>query len=168
MSVSAVLDGVDDEQARALLLRCCSAQRWVEGMLGRRPFASDEAVYRAADEIWAQMNRDDVLAALAGHPEIGGDLEALRARFASTASWSAQEQAGVQAATEATLRTLRDGNLAYRERFGYVFVVCATGKRADEMLEILHRRLANEPHDELRIAAAEQAKITRIRLEKLS
>ena len=108
----------------------------------------------------------DWLEAFAAHPRIG-DLDALRKKFASTANWCAGEQAGVAAADEAVLTALADGNRAYEARFGYIFIVCATGKSAAEMLAILTARLANDPEVELKVATAEQAKITRLRLEKL-
>ena len=150
-----------------MLLRCCGSARWAERVAARRPFASDEALFRAADEEWASASRDDVLEALTHHPRIGADLGELRKKYASTASWAAGEQSGAQAASEATLVALRDGNVAYEARYGHLFVVCATGKTADEMLAILRARMDNTHDDELRIAAGEQAKIARIRLEKL-
>lgn len=167
---AAVLDAMDEAQARAALTRCCGASRWVEGMLARRPFGDDATLHRAADEVWATMSRQDILEAFSHHPRIGADIEALRAKFAGKGDlqWSSGEQAGVSEADEATLEGLRDGNVAYEERFGFLFIVCATGKSADEMLALLRARLANDPEDELRIAAAEQAKITHLRLEKLA
>ena len=98
---------------------------------------------------------------------IGADLDALRKKFASTATWASGEQSGVASADEETLRALQQGNIDYEARYGFIFIVCATGKSAGEMLAILQSRLNNDPETELRIAAAEQAKITRIRLEKL-
>jgi 2-oxo-4-hydroxy-4-carboxy-5-ureidoimidazoline decarboxylase len=167
MSVAAMLDAATPREARAMLLRCCGASRWVDQMLQRRPFGGDETLLRCADDVWARMRRADVLEALAAHPEIGTNLEALRQRFADTAEWSGQEQAAVAGARESTLLALRDGNVRYRERFGHIFVVCATGKSAEQMLAHLNARLGNDPETELEIAAAEQSKITRIRLEKL-
>jgi 2-oxo-4-hydroxy-4-carboxy-5-ureidoimidazoline decarboxylase len=113
------------------------------------------------------MEKADLLEAFSHHPEIGADIASLRQRFASTAAWSAAEQAGVAGADDATLEALRDGNVRYREKFGYVFLVCATGKTAAEMLALLRARLAHDADAELQVAAAEQAKITRLRLEKL-
>ena len=161
MSVAAKLDAMDEAHARAALLRCCGARRWVEMMITRRPFGSDEAVHRAADEVWAEMERADIREAFAAHPRIAADLGSLRKK------WEGSEQAGVAGASEETLRRLRDGNLRYEERFGYIFIVCATGKSADEMLEILEGRLGNDPAEELAVAAAEQAQITHLRLDKL-
>ena len=149
------------------LQRCCGAKRWVEGMLARRPFDSMAGIHAAADEVWATMTHDDYLEAFAHHPRIGENLAELSQKFGSTAEWASAEQAGTANASEATLLALRDGNAAYRARFGYSFIVCATGKSASEMLALLQVRLTNEPDHELAVAAAEQAKITHLRLEKL-
>lgn len=151
-----------------MLERCCGASRWVDAMLARRPFGDDARLVSIADAEWARMEGDDVREALTHHPRIGADLDELRKRYGSTASWAMAEQAGAGAAGEATLVALRDGNLRYEARFGHIFVVCATGKTAAEMLALLEARMANEPDVELAVAAAEQAKITKIRLEKLS
>jgi 2-oxo-4-hydroxy-4-carboxy-5-ureidoimidazoline decarboxylase len=167
VGAAALLSSMDEPSARAALTRCCGASRWVEAMLARRPFPSDEALLREADDAWAAASREDVLEAFAHHPRIGANLDELRARYASTSAWSSGEQRGVQAASEATLLALREGNLAYEARFGHIFIVCATGKGADEMLALLRARLPNDPATELGVAAAEQGKITRIRLAKL-
>ncbi len=167
MSLASVLGAASEEQARLALTRCCGASRWVEGMLARRPFADDDAVFAAADEVWAGVAKEDVLEALTHHPEIGASLDKLREKYASTASWSAGEQGAVAVADEATLVALRDGNVAYRERFGHIFVVCATGKSAAQMLELLRARMGNAPQEEIWVAAREQGRITRLRLEKL-
>lgn len=151
-----------------MLMRCCGASRWVSGILKARPFADDAALFRAADDVWATMQRVDILEALEHHPRIGANLDELRKKYASTASWALGEQSGAVSADEATLTALRDGNVEYEKRFGHIFVVCATGKSAAEMLALLRARLPNEAATELRIAASEQAKITRIRLEKLA
>jgi 2-oxo-4-hydroxy-4-carboxy-5-ureidoimidazoline decarboxylase len=167
VSAASELDAMGEAEAAVALRRCCGAERWVTGMLARRPFLDDAQLHAAAEEVWGECGEEDVKQALAHHPEIGADLDALRERFASTATWAAGEQAGVAAADEATLVALRDGNVRYHERFGFTFVVCATGKSAAQMLALLQARLSNDPERELRVAAAEQAKITRLRLEKL-
>jgi 2-oxo-4-hydroxy-4-carboxy-5-ureidoimidazoline decarboxylase len=135
-------------------------------MTARRPFESADALFAAAEDVWAGLGRDDWLEAFAAHPRIG-DIDGLRKKFATTADWSAGEQAGVAGAAEQVLRDLAAGNADYEARFGHTFIVCATGKTAAEMLALLRARLANDPAAELRVAAAEQAKITRLRLEKL-
>lgn len=167
MSLASSINGASEDEARVALTRCCGSSAWVEGMLARRPFADDEAVFGAAEAVWKDASKDDVLEALTHHPEIGANLDALREKFASTANWSAGEQRAVGAASEETLVALRDGNVAYRERFGHIFVVCATGKSAKEMLGLLEARMENDPEGEIWVAAAEQGKITRLRLEKL-
>lgn len=161
------LDALSETEAREALTRCCGARRWVDGMLARRPFAKRDALLRAADEVWGALSPDDQREAFAHHPRIGADRAALRARFGATARWSSEEQAGVQGARDETLARLAAGNLAYEARFGFVFLICATGLSADAMLAALASRLQNAPAEELTIAAAEQAKITRLRLEKL-
>lgn len=163
-----VLNALEPAAAAEALRRACGAEGWVQRMLARRPFASSEALYASADQEWRGSARADQLEAFAHHPQIGESLEALRRRFQSTASLSQREQAGVARADEATLRALRDANAAYRERFGFIFIICATGKTAEEMLAALRSRLDNEPDAELSIAAAEQGKITRLRLEGLA
>ena len=112
------------------------------------------------------MRREDWLEAFAGHPRIG-DLDSLRSRFAATAHLAAGEQAGTRDASDTVLRALGQANDEYERRFGHLFIVCATGKSADEMLAILHQRLSNPPAVELEVAAAEQRKITRLRLAAL-
>lgn len=162
----AELDGLTADAARAEFLRCCGSARWAEGMVRRRPFASKAALLAAADEEWALTGERDRLEAFAAHPKIGGK-DALRETFAATAQWTKGEQAGAAAADEATLEALSRGNADYEARFGFIFIVSASGKSASEMLSILRARLPNAREAELRTAAAEQAKIARLRLEKL-
>ncbi len=161
------LDSLPEAEARQLLERCCGASRWVEAMLSARPFASASALLSRADEAWSQLKKEDYLEAFSHHPEIGADLDELRQKYASTAELALGEQAGAVSASEATLLAIRSGNRVYRERFGYSFIVCATGKSAAEMLELLEQRLGNSAHTEVSVAAAEQAKITRLRLQKI-
>jgi len=156
----------NEETAREALTRCCGSGRWVDEMIHRRPFATIEELYQRSDDIWFSLNGEDWLEAFSHHPKIGGK-DSLRAKFASTSQWSAGEQAGVQAASEEVLDKLAEGNDAYEKRFGYIFIVCATGKSAGEMLSLLQQRLNNDPETELHTAIREQCKITRIRLEKL-
>ncbi|NTX15941.1 2-oxo-4-hydroxy-4-carboxy-5-ureidoimidazoline decarboxylase [Myxococcus sp. CA051A] len=166
MSALHRLNTLAPEAAREELLRCCGSSRWVEAMVRARPFRDVEHVLSEAGWLWEQTGPDDWQEAFKHHPRIG-DVSSLRAKFASTATWSSQEQGGVNGAAEAVIQGLADGNKAYEERFGFIFLVCATGKSAEEMLGLLRARLGNPPDEELRIAAGEQAKITRIRLEKL-
>lgn len=132
-------------------------------MLGRRPFAGQDAALAAARDEWFRLSPDDWRDAFSHHPKIG-DGESLRARFPLTHQLSAREQASVADAGDAVLDSLADGNERYQQKFGYIFIVCATGKRADEMLALLEARLPNDPETEIRIAAEEQARITAMRL----
>lgn len=165
---ASLLDRASEMDARAMLTRCCGSSRWVDGMLARRPFGSDEALFAAADQVWSAATREDVLEALTHHPRIGANMDELRKKFASTATWSAGEQSGASGASEETLSALRDGNVRYEERFGHIFVVCATGKTAAEMLVLLEARMPNDAETEIRVAQGEQGKIIKIRLEKLT
>jgi 2-oxo-4-hydroxy-4-carboxy-5-ureidoimidazoline decarboxylase len=160
------LNRLEAAAARAALTRCCGSARWVEAMVAARPFATVSALHQAAAQQWAQAGSDDLLEAFRHHPRIG-DLASLRERFASTAAWAGGEQQGAAGADEETLQQLARGNADYQARFGFLFIVCATGKSAAEMLGLLRTRLRNAPAEELRTAAAEQAKITGLRLGKL-
>ncbi|MCZ7592892.1 MAG: 2-oxo-4-hydroxy-4-carboxy-5-ureidoimidazoline decarboxylase [Kiritimatiellae bacterium] len=159
-------NALSTDEAVKDLMRCCGARRWAAQLAARRPYNTVESVMKMADDLWAKMERADVMEAFSHHPKIG-DVASLRTRFASTSQWASGEQSGVQSANEEILQRLADGNTAYEEKFGYIFIVCATGKTAPEMLELLEVRLQNRPREELQIAAGEQAKITRIRLGKL-
>ena len=160
------LNRLDDAAARAALERCCGARRWVEHVCAARPYRDRAALAAAAERAFDGLERADWLEAFAHHPRIG-DMASLRAKYASTAAWAGEEQRGATTAGEVTLEALAGGNRAYEERFGYIFIVCATGKSADEMLALLRARLPNLPERELRIAAEEQMKITRLRLSRL-
>jgi 5-hydroxyisourate hydrolase/2-oxo-4-hydroxy-4-carboxy-5-ureidoimidazoline decarboxylase len=135
-------------------------------MAAARPFASVRALRDKADEIWWALSPADWREAFAAHPRIG-DVASLRRKFASTASWAAGEQAGAAGASEATLSALAEGNDAYFAKFGFIFIISASGKTADEMLAALRARLSNDAERELRIAAEQQLEITHLRLEKL-
>lgn len=163
---SSPVDTGSAEEARARLRACCGSTRWVERMLDRRPFGSLEALLTAAREEWFALAPDDWKEAFAAHPRIG-DREALRHRFPETGEIAAREQAGVDGAAADVLAALAEGNEAYERRFGFIFIVCASGLSARQMLEMLRRRSANDPAAELQIAAGEQAKITELRLRKL-
>lgn len=160
------LNGWETPEAARALERCCGASRWVARMLDSRPFVDVTHLHTRADEVWAQMGEVDILEAFSHHPRIG-DLQSLQKKFATTAQWASGEQGGVSGAAGDILEALAEGNRRYEEKFGYIFIVCATGKSAAEMLELLTLRLPHDPGQELAIAAAEQAKITHIRLEKL-
>ena len=163
MARSHELDAATDADARALLTRACGASRWVDRMMARRPFGGDARLLRAARIEWFGLTEADWLEAFSHHPQIG-DRAALAARFPATHDLLAKEQAGVGRAGDEVLSALADANQAYLNRFGFIFIVCATGKTAEEMLQLLRDRLPHDRATELRIAAEEQAKITALRL----
>ena len=134
-------------------------------MLHRRPFGDIKQLLAAAREVWFALEPADWKEAFAAHPRIG-DRDSLRNRFPETAHLAAREQAGVDGAADDVLSALAEGNLAYERRFGFIFIVCASGLTASQMLEMLQARLSNDPATELLIAAEEQAKITALRLAK--
>jgi 2-oxo-4-hydroxy-4-carboxy-5-ureidoimidazoline decarboxylase len=160
------LNVMPEGEAAPLLASCCGASAWVTGMLSHRPFGDTETLLRAADEVWWSLESEDWHEAFAHHPRIGERKAAAR-QDTCARDWSTGEQRGVAAAT-ADLRTaLAEGNRHYERRFGYIYLVAAAGKSADDLLGILQARLSNDPDTELRVAAGEQAKITRLRLLKL-
>ena len=148
------------------LERCCGSNRWCSAITARRPYASIEALQEMSDKVWAGLSKQDWQEAFKHHPRIG-DVESLRAKFSSTAVWAKDEQKGALGASNAAIEGLAKGNIDYEKRYGHIFLICATGKSADEMLAALLARMGNDGETELKIAAAEQAKITRLRLEKL-
>ena len=162
----AELNALPPERAREELLRCCGCASWADAVAAARPFKDEAALLAAADAAWARTGEAEWREAFSHHPRIGGK-DALRAKFAATSAWAQGEQAGAAAADEATLDALAAANAAYEAKFGHIFIVCATGKSAAQMLELLKARIGNGADAEKRIAAAEQAKITKIRLEKL-
>jgi 2-oxo-4-hydroxy-4-carboxy-5-ureidoimidazoline decarboxylase len=135
-------------------------------MLACRPFGSRVDLLTAARDQWNALESADWREAFAHHPKIG-DRDALAARFPTTHELAAREQAGIAGAGAGVLDALAEGNRRYEEKFGYIFIVCATGKSAPDILALLEARLPNDEATELRIAAAEQAKITELRLQKL-
>lgn len=147
--------------AEEQLLKCLGSSKWARNVASSRPFSSLDALHAAVDRTASELTRDDWLEAISRHPRIGE-----RARGA-TAKWSEKEQAGVNAASSDTLAALAEANRAYEARFGFVYLVCATGKSADELLALCRARLLNSKDDELRVAAGELGKIARLRLSKL-
>ena len=166
MSGLARLNALPAPDAEAELLTCCGSRAWAGRVAALRPFASEDALFSAADEVWWGLDRDDWLEAFRSHPRIG-EKKAEAGQTAREQGWSRGEQAGMDAAEDAPRRALAEGNRAYEARFGHIYLVCATGRSADELLSILTARLDNDAETELRVAAGEQARITRLRLEKL-
>jgi len=154
------------ESLIAELSKCCGARAWVQRMLPFIPADDLVELLEDAESQWWLCNEEDWKEAFTHHPKIG-DLDSLKKKFANTAVWASGEQSGVNTATDVILNALAEGNRLYEEKFGYIFIVCASGKSAEEMLGMLNERLKNNPEDEIRIAADEQNKITLLRLEKL-
>jgi 2-oxo-4-hydroxy-4-carboxy-5-ureidoimidazoline decarboxylase len=166
MESSLAIDTLPADEARTLLRTCCGSARWVEAMLARRPFGSLDRLLQAAKDVWFSLSNADWREAFSHHPKIG-DRDALRRQFAETRHLAQKEQAGATEASEDVLAALAAGNREYEKAFGHIFIVCATGLSAEEMLAKLRERLENDPHIEIRIAAEEQAKITDLRLRAL-
>ncbi len=164
------LNALSSEEAQAELLKCCGSTNWARRMAQQRPFPSGGDAMRrlldSADRVWWDLGREDWLEAFTRHPRIG-EKAAAKDASAETRRWSEEEQSGTRSAREQVLAALAKANRAYEQRFGYVFIVCATGKSSEEMLALLQQRLQNDPAAELRIAAEEQRRITHLRLQKL-
>lgn len=158
----AEFNSLSDADAATKMMACCHSHKWVARMLADRPFADLAGMLQRAASNWTQIDESDLLEAFSGHARIG-DMDKLRDKY----SRAHAEQGQVAQADESVLRALLDLNLDYEKRNGFIFIVCASGKSADEMLGILKRRLPNARDEELKNAAAEQDKITAIRLRAL-
>lgn len=160
------LNSLPATEAEKELLQCCGSTRWAQQMAEARPFVTLEALLASANELWWSLDQSDWLEAFRSHPKIG-EKKAVDPVSTQARQWSGQEQAAVAAASQETVDSLASLNRAYEEKFGFIFIICATGKSSVEMLSALRERLEHEPVDELPIAAAEQSKITALRLNKL-
>ena len=160
------LNSLAADEAELEFGKCCGSINWARRMTSERPFANSNQLVTLADRIWWSLEPVDWLEAFASHPKIG-DKKAARATEAEAQKWAAQEQSGAANASDETTRLLADLNREYEEKFGYIYIVCATGKSSEEMLAILRERLPNDAETELRIAAREQSRITKLRLGKL-
>lgn len=147
-------------------LKCCGSKEWAQQLVAAQPHGSLDELITAADRIWWSLDSEDWLEAFHSHPKIG-EKKAAAAVTVAAQKWSEDEQSGIRDSAAQTIAALAKLNREYEEKFGYIFIVCASGKSSDEMLAILRNRLENDPDEELRIAAGEQAKITELRLRKL-
>lgn len=150
------------QEMKALMISWCHSERWADTMMEQAPFKDISALMVACDHCWQRSEETDVLEAFAGHPKIG-DMTALRNKFAETAS---AEQGQVASADEVVLQRLKAANDEYLEKFGFIFIVCATGKSAAEMLALLQERIGNSRQQELINGAREQGLITQLRINK--
>ncbi|MEP6741150.1 MAG: 2-oxo-4-hydroxy-4-carboxy-5-ureidoimidazoline decarboxylase [bacterium] len=162
----ASLNSLSPSEARDEFLKCCGSKKWAALISAERPFEDFEDLIGKAECVWWSLDPDDWLQAFHSHPKIG-EKKAAASTSEQSKQWSESEQAGISNAANNTLATLAELNQQYEDKFGYIFIVCATGKSSEEMLAILRDRLKNDPNEELRIAGAEQAKITELRLKKL-
>ncbi len=160
------LDEIPDDELRNRLRSCCAADAWVGQMMGGRPYPSEAALLTASDRATAQLDADDLAQALAGHPRIG-ETAAAHGDDGRSAAWSRGEQSGVAGAGDDLLGRLAAANVAYEERFGHVYLVCASGRSASELLAVCQERLSNDPPTERGVVLEELAKINRLRLGKL-
>ncbi len=158
------LNAADGAVARAALLRCCGSKKWTERILERRPFHDHDTLLSIAESVWWTLDPSDWLEAFSAHPRIGDKKMTGEKKLSN---WCSQEQSGIDSAPTQLLGSLAESNREYERRFGWIFLVNATGKTAPEMLDLLETRLKNERAQELRVAAGEQAKITKLRLNKL-
>ena len=160
------LNHATEETAISDLLSCCGSSKWAEKMAEARTFADSDILLKKAEEIWRNLEIKDWLEAFGTHPKIGAKKKVQQAT-AQSAEWSEGEQSGINAANNSVLTELEESNYLYEKKFGFIFIVCATGKSVAEMLEICQERLSNSSDKEIFIAADEQRKITEIRLKKL-
>ena len=160
------INQLSKEQAIEVFMRCNTSEKWCARMEQSRPFSDSQSLLEIADQHWALSSEEDYLQAFEGHPEIG-DVSTLREKYRNTEKLAGTEQSGVDTANEETLQFLALGNHDYKQKFGFIFIVCASGKSAAEMLLMLQKRLPNSLEQELVNAAEEQRKITQIRLQKL-
>ena len=157
------LNNLGPTDAQKAFIGCCHCERWATELSNSLPFDSIRSLFDKAASTWASATEAERLEAFSGHPQIG-DMNALKNKYAANAN---REQGQIAEAEDSVLLALRDENLRYAERNGFIFIVCATGKSADEMLGLLRDRLCNDRQTELGIAAREQQAITRLRLQKL-
>lgn len=160
------LNSLPPADAEKELLQCCGSTRWARRMAETRPFTSLDSLLASANDIWWSLDRNDWLEAFRSHPKIG-EKKAAEPVSKQAHQWSGQEQSGVTTASQDTVDSLATLNRAYEQKFGFIFIICATGKTSDEILSALRERLDHDTADELPIAAAEQCKITVLRLKKL-
>lgn len=161
----ASLNEAPDREAEQAFLDCCGSTEWARLMTERRPYPMLNDLFQAARSTWFKLSRGDWLEAFAAHPKIG-EKKAAKGR-GRAAKWSCGEQSGVAKADSSALAELAEANLLYEQKFGFIFIICASGRDASEILAICKARSRNSVETELQIAAEEQAKITELRLEKL-
>jgi len=161
-----IFNALDFQTAKGKLLECCHSEKWATAMADKRPYSSLPKLQEAGEKVWLALGETEWLEAMQAHPKIG-DLTSLREKYANTKSMAAGEQSGLEGANEEILKELRNLNQSYEKEFGFIFIVCASGKSANDMLEILKSRINNNRAQELLNSAKEQARIMKLRMEKL-
>ncbi|WP_352338496.1 2-oxo-4-hydroxy-4-carboxy-5-ureidoimidazoline decarboxylase [Psychrobacter sp. 16-MNA-CIBAN-0192] len=161
-------NNLSQEDATAKLLTCCTSSNWAQKLASARPFADIDAMLAASDTVWndVQASEANLIEAFDGHPQIG-NVDSLKEKYRNTQDSAAHEQSGAAEAEDQVLEALAQGNQDYLDKFGFIFIVFATGKSAQQMLDLLLARLPNDRTTELANASAEQNKITRLRIQKL-
>lgn len=159
------LNGLPDDDAAHWFEYCCAAPSWIEKMVAERQYKDMDSLHHHAESAWLQCGEQDYLKAFEAHPMIG-DLHTLRAKYAHTAADAASEQQGTRRASDELLQALHKANHEYLDKFGFIFIICATGLTAESMLNSLEQRLPNTRQQEIANAATEQLKITQLRLAK--
>lgn len=162
----AEFDHLIDGAKREMLQQCCGSSQWVERMMKSLPAEDLIDLWESAEENWYACTEADWKEAFSHHPEIG-DINSLRKKFASTAEHAEKEQSGVGGSSDKVLQELADANKQYKEKFGYIFIISASGRSGNEILDELKHRLPNDAKEEIKNAMEEQNKITKLRLEKL-
>lgn len=160
------INELSNDDAAQIFRKCCGSEAWVKRMVDSRPYANIDAVFENCEQAFRLLTEPDWMEAFAAHPKIG-DIKSLKEKYGDTKNWAQNEQAGARGISDEVAADLAASNERYLQKFGYIFIVCATGKSAQEMLAMLKLRLENDQLVELPIAAAEQVKITKLRLEKL-
>ena len=161
------LNSLQEIDCRNALFSCCGSTQWVEKMLSFRPFPNKENLQDKAGTLFRSCNHEDWREAFSHHARLGQQKKTGKAETKDLSKWEKQEQAGTVMANDALLIELEEANIKYENKFGFIFLLCATGKSATVMLESIYERLPNELNNELCIAMEEQNKITKLRLEKL-
>jgi OHCU decarboxylase len=159
------LNRLTGEEAARVLLDCCGSARWAREVAALRPFGDASQLLAEGERVWFGLDREDWLEAFRSHPRIGERKAEVRVSV-DARRWSEGEQSRARDASAETRAALAAANREYEEKFGFIFIVCATGKAAAEMLDICRRRLKNEREAELRVAASEQWRITELRVRK--
>ena len=160
------INQAESAEAESMFRDCCGSAEWANRMVASRPFGSQSVLIETAADIWNELETTDWLEAFSAHPKIG-EKRTAQVQQPRSAAWSVGEQAGMDVADESIRQELDDANNSYYDKFGFIFIVCATGKDAADMLQLCRNRLGNDRETEIVNAAREQQRITQIRLRKL-